>query len=95
MLSLLDCTTSAAVYLNIGVMPASAQHDVEILGLLGQLALCDGESQNLRLVIINKLTFYGANLTGWSSLVRKTSTDYQIPSSKLSTLGDRTLISQI
>ena len=79
MLSLPDCTSSAAVYLNIGVMPASAQRDVEILGLLCQLALCDGESQNIRLVIINTLTFYGVNFTGWSSIVRKTCLKYGLP----------------
>ena len=44
MLSLSDCTTSAAVYLNAGVLPATAQRDIEILGLLGQLAICDGEA---------------------------------------------------
>jgi hypothetical protein len=79
MLSLPDCTTSAAVYLNIGVMPATAQRDVEILGLLGQLAMCDGESQSIRLVITNTLTFYGMNFTGWSSLVRKTCHKYGLP----------------
>ena len=79
MLSLPDCTTSAAVYLNIGVMPASAQRDVEILGLLGQLALCDSEAQNIKLVIINTLTFYGMDFTGWSSLVRKTCLKYGLP----------------
>jgi hypothetical protein len=79
MLSLPACTTSAAVYLNIGVMPASAQRDVEILGLLGQLAMCDSESQNIRSVITNTLTFYGVNFTGWSSLVRKTCHKYGLP----------------
>ena len=44
MISLPDCTTSAAVYLNVGVLPPIAQRDVEILGLLGQLAVCDGEA---------------------------------------------------
>ena len=39
MLSLPDCTTSAIVYLSAAVIPATAQHDVEILGLLGQLAV--------------------------------------------------------
>jgi hypothetical protein len=48
MLSLPDCTTSAAVYLNVGVLPATAQRDIEILGLLGQLAVCDGEAQDVK-----------------------------------------------
>ena len=64
MLGLPDCTTSAAVYLSIGVMPATAQRDIEILGLLGQLAMCDGESQNIRHVINHTLAFYGENFTG-------------------------------
>ena len=79
MLGLPDCTTSAAVYLNIGVMPATAQRDIEILGLLGQLAMCDGESQNIRLVINHTLTFYGENFCGWSSLVIKTCLKYGLP----------------
>ena len=79
MLGLPDCTTSAAVYLSIGVMPATAQRDIEILGLLGQLAICDEEAQNIRAVITHTLTFYGVNFTGWSSLVRKTCLKYGLP----------------
>ena len=44
MISLSDGKTSTAVYLNVGVLPATTQRDVEILGLLGQLAVCDGEA---------------------------------------------------
>ena len=76
MLSLPDCTTSAAVYLNVGVLPATAQRDIEILGLLGQLAVCDGEAQE---IIENTLTFYGINLNGWSSLARITCLKYGLP----------------
>ena len=72
MLSLPDCTVSAAVYLCIGVLPAEAQRDVEILGLLGQLAMCDQEAQNIRAIIEHTLTFYGVNFSGWSGLVRRT-----------------------
>ena len=39
MLSMPDCVSFAPVYLTMGVLPATAQRDVEILGLLGQLAL--------------------------------------------------------
>ena len=70
MLSLPDCTSSAAVYLCIGVLPASAQRDVEILGLLGQPGVCDQEAQDVRHVIENGLTFYGINFSGWSGLIR-------------------------
>ena len=79
MISLPDCTTSAAVYLNVGVLPATAQRDVEILGLLGQLAVCDGEAQNIRKIIENSLTFYGINFDGWSSLARITCLKYGLP----------------
>ena len=44
MLSLPDCTSSSAVYLSIWVLPTTAERDIEILGLLGQLALCDNEA---------------------------------------------------
>ena len=79
MLSLPDCTTSAIVYLSAGVLPATAQRDVEILGLLGQLAVCDGEAQNVRMIIENTLTFYGVSFNGWSSLVRNTCLKYGLP----------------
>ena len=79
MLALPDCTSSAAVYLSIGVLPASAQRDVEILGLLGQLALCDEEAQNIKGVIENSLTFYGIKFNGWSGLVRRTCLKYGLP----------------
>ena len=79
MLSLPECTTSVAVYLCIGVLPAAAQRDVEILGLLGQLAMCDQELQNIRVVMEHSLTFYGINFTGWSGLVRRTCLKYGLP----------------
>ena len=79
MLSLPDCTTSAAVYLSAGVLPASAQRDIDILGLLGQLAICNDEGQNIRKIIENTLTFYDANFNGWSGLVRRTCLKYGLP----------------
>jgi hypothetical protein len=79
MLSLPDCTSSAAVYLNIGVLPATAKRDIEILGLLGQLALCDREAQDVRTVVEKNLTFYGIIFPGWSGLVRRTCLKYDLP----------------
>ena len=79
MLSLPDCTSSAAVYLCIGVLPASAQRDVEILGLLGQLGVCDTQSQDVRDIIENGLTFYGINFPGWSGLIRRACLKYGLP----------------
>ena len=79
MLSLPECTSSAAVYFCIGILPAAAQRDIEILALFGQLAMCDDEAQNVRKIIENSLTFYGANFTGWSGLVRSTCYKYGLP----------------
>ena len=79
MLALPDCTSSAAVYFSIGVLPASAQRDVEILGLLGQLALCDEEAQNIKGIIEHSLSFYGIKFNGWSGLVRRTCLKYGLP----------------
>ena len=79
MLSVPDCTPSAAVYLCMGVLPAAAQRDVEILGILGQLANCDQELQNIRGVMEHTLTFYDVNFPGWSGLVRRTCLKYGLP----------------
>ena len=79
MLSLPDCTNTESVYLSIGVLPATAQRDIEILGLLGQLAMCDTESQSVRGVMVNNLTFYGVNFDGWTGLVRRTCLKYDLP----------------
>ena len=80
MLSVPDCTTSALVYFSAGVLPASAQRDVEILGLLGQLGgLCDNEAQNIRNIIEHTLSFYNMSFKVWSCLVRKTCLKYGLP----------------
>ena len=80
MLSVPDCTTSAVVYFSAGVLPASAQRDVEILGLLGQLGgLCENEAQSIRNVIEHTLSFYDVSFKGWSSLVRKACLKYGLP----------------
>ena len=79
MLSLPDCTVSASVYLCIGVLPAEAQRDLEILGLLGQLAMCDQEAQNIKEIIEHSLSFYGINFSGWSGLARRTCLFYGLP----------------
>ena len=74
-----DCVSSPLVYLTIGVLPATAQRDLEILGLLGQLAMCDRGDQNVRSTISHNLAFYGEKFGGWSSLVRKTAAVYGLP----------------
>ena len=79
LLSLPDCTVSAAVYLCMGVLPAQAQRDVDILALYGQLAMCDQEAQTIRKIVEHSLTFYGVNFPGWSGLVRRTCLFYGLP----------------
>ena len=80
MISVPDSTISAVVYFSAGVLPATAQRDVEILGLLGQLGgLCDNEAQNIRNIIEHTLSFDDVSFKGWSSLVRKTCLKYGLP----------------
>ena len=70
---------SALVYLTMGVLPATAQRDVEILGLLGQLALCDEEEQNIRIIVQHNLAFFDDKFGGWSGRVRNTAAVYGLP----------------
>ena len=58
MLSMPDCVSSPLVYLTMGILPATAQRDLEILGLLGQLAMCEDDDQNVRKIINNNLAFF-------------------------------------
>ena len=74
MLSMPDCVSSA-----LGVLPATAQRYVEILGLLGQLALCDEEKQNIRLIVQHNLAFFDDKFGGCSGLVRNTAAVYGLP----------------
>ena len=79
MLSMPDCVSTPLVYLSIGVLPATAQRDLDILGLLGQLALSDTDDQNVKKVINNNLAFFDEKFGGWSGLVRKTAAKYGLP----------------
>ena len=54
----------------MGVLPASAQRDLDIMGLLGQLSQCDDEAQYVRKVVLHNLTFFDEKFGGWSGLVR-------------------------
>ena len=53
MMSMPDCVSSPMVYLTIGLLPATAQRDLEIMGLLGQLALCDQDDQNVKNIVMH------------------------------------------
>ena len=43
MMSMPDCVSSPLVYLTMGILTATPQRDLEILGLLGQLAMCEDD----------------------------------------------------
>ena len=79
MLSLPDCVSSPLVYLTMGILPATAQRDLEILGLLGQLGMCDQGDQNVRASIEHNLAFFDDKFAGWSAVVRKTALEYGLP----------------
>ena len=76
---MLNTDTDTVVYLWIGVLPAAAQCDVEILGLLGQSVMCVQELQNIRTVMEHSLKFNGVNFPGWSGLVRRKCLKYGLP----------------
>ena len=79
MLAVPDNTPSCAIYLVSGIFPAEAQRDLEILGLLGQLAVCPSDLQTVTQIIQHNLLFYGGDYGGWSGLARQTAEKYSLP----------------
>ena len=59
---------SCSVYLLIGTLPAEAMRDLDILGLLGQVAMCSEDQQYVSDIIRNNLEDYDESYAGWSSL---------------------------
>ena len=78
-MSLSDNVASSAVYLSAGVFPAEAQRDIEVLGLLGQLAVCPDNLQNIRTIMEHNLAFYTNGFNGWSALTRRVCNKYGLP----------------
>ena len=74
-----DNTPSCSIYLVFGILPAEAQRDLDILGLLGQIAVCPSDLQKVTDIISNNLAFYGTDFGGWSGLVRLTARKYSLP----------------
>ena len=72
-------TTSSVVYLTMGMLPAEATRDLEILGLLGQVAMCCPELQDVTKIILNNLEDYDSKFPGWSGLARVTANKYSLP----------------
>ena len=79
MMAVPDNTPSCSIYLVFGILPAEAQRDLDILGLLGQIAVCPSDLQNITDIISNNLAFYGTDFGGWSGLVRLTARKYSLP----------------
>ena len=59
-----DSVVSLAVYLSTGIFPAEAQHDLDIVGLFGQLAVCSDDLQKIKNIIEVNLTFYSVVFRG-------------------------------
>ena len=79
MLAVHDNTPSCSIYLVAGVFPAEAQRDLDIMGLLGQIAACPSDLQNVTDIIHHNLLFYGDEFGGWSGLTRETAAKYSLP----------------
>ena len=79
MLAVPDNTPSCTIYLTAGLFPAEAQRDLDILGLLGQLAVCPSDLQKVTNIIHHNLVFYDTQFGGWSGLVRQTAAKYSLP----------------
>ena len=52
---------------------------LEILGLLGQLALCYQDDHNVRKIVQHNLNFFDDKFGGWSGLVRQKAAMYGLP----------------
>ena len=51
MLAVPDNTPSCSIYLVSGLFPAEAQRDLDVMGLLGQIAICLKDLQNVTKII--------------------------------------------
>ena len=79
MLSMPECVSTPLVYLTMGILPATAQRDLEIMGLHGQLSISDDDNQNVRQVVKHNLAFFDDKFVGWSGVVRRTALEYGLP----------------
>ena len=60
----------------MGQLPAVAERDLEILGLLGQLAQCPRDLQAVSDIVEDCLTKYDIQFTGWSGMARRAAVLY-------------------
>ena len=63
----------------MAVLPEAAERDIQILRLLGQLAICDRDQQAVSDILENNLGEQDISFAGWSGLARKTTSLYGLP----------------
>ena len=83
MLALPPHVPSCSIYLMIGILPAEAMRDLDIMGLLGQVEMCSEDQQYVTDIIRNNLEDYDTSFAGWSSLARITAAKYALPDPEL------------
>ena len=76
--SLPSSVATPAIYLTFGVLPAVAERDVEILGLLGQLAQCPRDLQAVSDIVQDGLEKFDPTFQGFSGIARRTAALYGI-----------------
>ena len=79
MQSLSPSTPTPAVYLMMAALPLAAERDIQILRLLGQLAICDRDLQSVSDILENNLGEEDIHFAGWSGLARRTTSLYGLP----------------
>ena len=72
-------TPTPAVYLMMAVLPAAAERDIQILRLLGQLAICDRDQQAVSDILESNLGDEDISFAGWSGMARRTTSLYGLP----------------
>ena len=66
MQSLPPSTPTPAVYLMMAALPSVAERDIQILQLVGQLAICDRDIQAVSDILESNLAAKGLDFAGWS-----------------------------
>ena len=77
--SLPPSTPTPVVYLMTGTLPAVAERDIQILQLVGQLAICDRDIQAVSDILESNLGAECLDFAGWSGLARRTAALYNLP----------------
>ena len=79
MQSLSPSTAGPAIYLMAGVLPAVADRDIQIMRLVGQLAICSRDLQYVSDIVEGNLSKYGISFPGWSGVARRAAALYGLP----------------